>query len=301
MLRGFLIPPDSRLPHVRGVHTGEHDHIRSEGRVGEKLSRPALRRPPDEEQVMPSGQSGLQVGVSDIGEVRVLRFSGALDATTYAPIRDGIVKAALDEPDSVVIDVTELTVREDPAWAVFTSARWQIAEWPNIPLAMVCAHGQGRNAALRNGITRYVPMYTTLETALAELSADGLQRYRRRSRALLPSQPTSIRRCRELATEWLTEWARTDFIHVVSTVATELVEIALADTDRDFALRLETDGSTVSVAIQHIGIVNPVRRKSARDNVSGLDLVAGNSRAWGNYTTSVGNTVWAVVGPENRF
>ncbi len=108
-------------------------------------------------------------------------------------------------------------------------------------------------------------------------------------------------KCRELTTGWLTDWARNDFIHVVSTVATELVEAALADTDRNFALRLETDGSTVSVAIQHVGIVNPVHRKSARDNISGLDLVAGNSRAWGNYTTSAGNTVWAVVGPENRF
>ena len=265
------------------------------------MGRPALRRPPDEERVMPSGNSALQVDVTDIGAVCLLTFVGALNARTYAPIRDAVVKAALDEPDSVVIDVTELTVREDPAWAVFTSARWQIAEWPNIPLAMVCAHGQGRNAAQRNGITRYVPMYATLESALAELSADILQRYRRRSRASLPSQPSSIRRCRELTTEWLTEWARTDFIHVVSTIATELVEVALADTDRDFALRLETDGPTVSVAIQHVGIVNPVRRKSARDNVSGLDLVAGNSRAWGNYTTTAGNTVWAVVGPENRF
>jgi hypothetical protein len=104
-----------------------------------------------------------------------------------------------------------------------------------------------------------------------------------------------------LTTQWLTEWARTDFIYVVSTVATELVETALVDTDRNFALRLETDGSTVSVAIQHVGIVSPVHRKSARDNVSGLDLVEGNSRAWGNYTTTAGNTVWAVVGPENRF
>ena len=148
------------------------------------MSRPALRQLPDEERVMPSGHSALQVGVSDVGEVRVLTLVGALNAATYAPIRDSIIKAALDEPDSVVIDVTALTVPEDPAWAVFTSARWQIAEWPNVPLAMVCAHGQGRNAAQRNGITRYVPMYATLESALAELSADGLHRYRRRSHHL---------------------------------------------------------------------------------------------------------------------
>ena len=88
---------------------------------------------------------------------------------------------------------------------------------------------------------------------------------------------------------------------MVSTVATELVEAVLVETDSDFVLRLETDGSTVSVVVQHVGIANPVRRKSDRDKVSGLDLVAANSRAWGSYTSSAGNTVWAVVGPENRF
>jgi len=38
-----------------------------------------------------------------------------------------------------------------------------------------------------------------------------------------------------------------------------------------------------------------------RWKLTDLELVAGNSRAWGNYTTTAGNTVWAVVGPENRF
>ena len=66
------------------------------------MSRPTLRHTPDEERVMPSGHSALQVGVTDVGKVRVLTLVGALNATTYAPIRDTIVKAALDEPDSVV-------------------------------------------------------------------------------------------------------------------------------------------------------------------------------------------------------
>src|ERR1700761_1630290 len=233
------------------------------------MGRPALRHPSDEERVMPGGHGVLRVGFSDVGQVRVLTLVGALDATTYAPIRDAIVRAALDEPDSVVIDVTRLSVREDPAWAVFTSARWQIVEWPNVPLALVCAHAQGRNAAQRNGVARHVPVHPNLESALAELSVDEKTRYRRRSRALLPSQRSSIRTCRELTTGWLTDWARNDFIHVVSTVATELVEAALAETDRNFALHLETDGSTVSVAIQHVGVVNAVRRKSHLDKVSG--------------------------------
>ena len=243
----------------------------------------------------------LQFNATDVGDARVLTVDGVLDATTYLPLREAIVKAALDEPRLVVVDISWLTVREDPAWAVFTSARWQIAEWPGVPIGLVSPHEQDRNNLHRNGITRYVPIYPTLTMALSELTVDLQQRYRRRARAVIPAGPGSVRRCRELAAEWLSEWSRLDFIHVASLIATELVEAALSATDRDFVLRVETDGSTVSVVVQHVGIANPVQRKSVHDNVSGLDLVVANSRAWGTYTTLSGNTIWAVVGPENRF
>lgn len=246
-------------------------------------------------------KSELRFSTKGVDDACVLTVEGVLDATTYLPLREAIVKAALDEPCVVIIDITWLTVREDPAWAVFTSARWQIAEWPDVRIGLVSAHDQDRKNLHRNGITRYVPLFTTVELALSELSVDAQQRYRRRARASVPAQQSSIRRCRELTAQWLAEWSRTDFTHVASLVAAELVEAALAATDCEFALRVETDGSTVSVAVQHVGIANPARRKSFGDKISGLDLVAGNSRAWGTYTTLSGNTIWAVVGPENRF
>jgi hypothetical protein len=77
--------------------------------------------------------------------------------------------------------------------------------------------------------------------------------------------------------------------------------MALANTTSPFSLRLETDGSTVAVAVQHLGILKTIRGESLGGNVSEQELVAANSRIWGNYTSAVGNTVWAVVGPENRF
>jgi hypothetical protein len=243
----------------------------------------------------------LRFSTADVDDARVLTVDGVLDASTYLPMREAIVKAALDEPRIVIIDVSWLTVREDPAWAVFTSARWQVAEWPGVLIGLVSSHEQDRNSLHRNGINRYVPVYTTVELALSELSVDIEQRYRRRARASIPIGRSSVRRCRELTAQWLSEWSRMDFIHVASVVATELVESALSATDIEFVLRLETDGSTVSVAVQHVGIANPVQRKSAHDKVSGLDLVAANSRTWGTYTTLSGNTIWAVVGPENRF
>lgn len=249
---------------------------------------------------MSGRRSELRITASTVTDARLLTIDGVLDDTTYVPLRDAVVKAALDEPRAVIIDVTRLVVRDDPAWAVFTSARWEVSDWPDIPIGLVCANDQGKNGLRRNGVTRYVPVYPTLQSAVAELSADELRRYRRRVRATLPAMKSSTRRCRELTAEWLTAWSRSDFIHAVSLVATELVEMTLAATGSPFVLRLETDGSTVAVAVQHVGSAEATRREPIGDAVCGLDLVAASSRVWGTYTTAAGNTVWAVVGPENR-
>jgi STAS domain-containing protein len=265
------------------------------------MSCPVLRQPWDEEWIVAGQRSELRITASGVENTRVLTIDGLLDETTYVPLRDAIVKTALDEPLAVIIDVTRLTVRDDPAWAVFTSARWQIAEWPDIPIGMVCAHDQGQNALRRNGITRYVPAYPTVESAITELAADGLRRYRRRVAASLPAAETSIHGSRELVAQWLTAWSRSDFIHAVSIVASELVEMALVDSDSALSLRVETNGSTVAVAVQHVDVGNAGRREFIGDSVSSLDLVAANCRVWGSYTSAAGNTVWAVVGPENRF
>jgi hypothetical protein len=250
---------------------------------------------------MAGRRSELRIRAAAAADARVLTLDGVLDGATYIPLRDAIVKAALDEPLAVIIDVTALTVREEPVWSVFTSARWQIADWPDVPIGLVCAHDQGQNVLRRNGITRYVPAYPTLQSAITELLDDGLRRYRRRARASLPPVTGSIHRCRELTAQWLTAWSRSDFIHAVSIVATELAETALVDTNRPFSLRVEADGSTVAVAVQHVSMTKTLRRESAGGTVSGLDLVDANCRTWGRYTTAAGNTAWALVGAENRF
>ena len=246
-------------------------------------------------------QSDLRITSGAAENACVLTVHGVLDDTTYLPLRDAIVKAALAEPTAVIIDVTKLVVRSSPAWGVFTSARWQVSEWPDTPIALVCAHNRGQNALRSNGITRYVPAFRTLQSAVTDLAADAARRYRRRMRAVLPATISSTARSRELTAQWLTAWSRTDFIHAVSIVATELIEMALADTDSPLVLRVETDGSTVAVAVQHSGSAKTVRRESLGDEISGLDLIAANCRVWGSHTSASGDTVWVVLGPENRF
>jgi anti-anti-sigma regulatory factor len=245
----------------------------------------------------------LTVIATAAGPNAVLVARGVLDTTTYRSLRDRIIKAALEEPNAVIIDVAELEVPAESAWAAFTSARWHVGVWPEIPIVLVCRHDAGRQAIARNGVSRYVPVYPTVEEAVDALSQRGPPPYRRRARADLPANLTSLRRSRELVAEWLSAWARADFIPVTKVVVTAFVENVLGHTDSRPNLRLETDGATVTVAVSDTSSIPAgVRDTSAAgDPPSGLRVVGALCRAWGNAPTTSGKTVWAVIGPENRL
>lgn len=234
----------------------------------------------------------------------VLIAEGILDSSTYRPLRDAIIKASLDEPPAVIIDVTSLIVPSESAWAVVTSARWHIGEWPDVPLMLVCAHHAGRDAVTRNGITRYVPVYASLEDALRALADGHDDGVRQRARAELTATALSLARARQLTEEWLTAWSRSDLISVVKLVVTVLVENVLVHTDSAPSLRLESKGDAVTVAVEDNTNASAVRRERSPDgneDVSGLAIVAAVCRTWGNAPTPTGKAVWAVIGPENRM
>ena len=252
---------------------------------------------------VPHHRSVLTLSTASVSDNCVLTADGVLDTTTYLPLRDAIVKAALDQPLAVVIDVTTLSVPAPSAWAVFTSARWHVSEWPGVPVALVCRHVDGRDTIHRNGITRYVPVFASVESAVEDLARAGNHRYRQRALAELPAAASSLRRSRDLIREWLTGWSKTDFVPVVSVVATVLVENALAHTGAPVVVRLEAGGDTVAVAVRDSGTALASRREPAdrTEGITGLELVAALSRAWGNAPDPMGKTVWAVIGPENRL
>jgi hypothetical protein len=247
--------------------------------------------------------SALTITADAPAGVPVLTAEGVLDRITYLRLRDAIIKAALDEPDAVIVDVTGLSVPAPSAWAVFTSARWHVSTWPDVPVFLVCAHEAGRDAIARNGVARYVPVYTSIEDALEALAERQPGKARRRARAQLPASLTSLRRSREIVTECLSAWSLPELIPVAKVIVTALVENVLQHTHSEPEVRLETDGSIVTVAVedtshQYAGF----REDSTGTNrPSGLGIVAALCRVWGSAPTASGKTVWAVIGPENRL
>jgi hypothetical protein len=245
----------------------------------------------------------LMITAEAVADATVLVPDGVLDSSSYLALRDVIIKAALDEPAAVIVDVTRLAVPSPSAWAVFTSARWHVGTWPDVPVMLVCAHAPGREAAVRNGVARYVPVFATTAGAIDALSPQGATRTRRRARADLTASIGSLRRARELVAECFTVWSVGDFIPVAKVIVTALVENVLQHTDSPPTVRLETDGSTVTVAVADVSH-SPARLREQLGVVnipSGLSIVAALCRAWGNAPTSSGKTVWAVIGPENRL
>jgi anti-anti-sigma factor len=252
---------------------------------------------------MDSSASSVVVSADMAGAVCLLTVNGVLDTTTYLHVRDAIIKAALDEPQAVLIDVSALDVPASTAWSVFTSARWHVSTWPDVPMALVCGHPGRRRTIKRSSVTRYVPVYPTVDTALAAV-ADGRARARARARIELPASLASLRRAREFVAEWLGEWSHQELIPVATVVVNVFVENVLQHNASAPVLILESDGSVVTVSVQDENSTPAARHEDpyrGGERVSGLAIVASVCRAWGSTPTPSGKTVWAVLGPENQL
>jgi len=232
----------------------------------------------------------------------VLTVTGVLDSSTYLPLRDAIVKAALEEPRAVVIDVNGLDVPAVSAWAVFTSARWLVNTWPAIPILLACDDAGRRATIARNGVTRYVRVHPTAEAALALLTDTALPRLR--ASIELPATLASLRTARQFVSQRLAEWSLDGLVPVATVVVNVFVENVLQHTIGGLALVLETDGKTISVSVRD-GSSTPAARHEdpsrGGEQVSGLAIVATVCRAWGSAPLPSGKAVWALIGPENRL
>jgi anti-anti-sigma factor len=247
--------------------------------------------------------SKLAVSTEAAGTACLLTVEGVLDTTTYLKLRDNIIKAALDEPRAVLVDVNDLGVTVSSAWSVFTSARWHVSTWPDVPVILVCGHLGRRSTIASTGVTRYVPVHATVEAALDALTEDH-RRTRRRAHAELPASLASLRTARRLVAEWLGVWSQTELIPVATVIVNVFVENVLQHTATAPVVVLESDGVWVSISVQDDSTLPAVRHEDpyrGGDRVSGLAIVASVCGAWGSTPRPSGKTVWAIVGPENRL
>lgn len=244
----------------------------------------------------------LAVSAFPVGTASLLTADGVLDSRRYLQLRNRIIEAALGGPRAVLVDVNALRVPASSSWKVFSSARWYVSTWPDVPIILICAHPERRKAIAWSGVTRHVPVQATLEAALGSLS-NG-RRARWRTRAELPSSLATLRKARELVAEWLAAWSHVELVPVATVVVNVFVENVLQHTACTPVLVLESDGEAVTISVQDGSSIPAARHEDpcrGGDRVSGLAIVASVCRAWGSTPMPSGKTVWAVIGPENRL
>jgi anti-anti-sigma regulatory factor len=231
----------------------------------------------------------------------VLRLRGKLTARTYVPIRDAVIKAALDQPTAVIIDVNELEVPDDSGWAVFTSARWHVQQWPQVVIALACGDPAVHQRLDRMSIAHYVPVFTGVAAATRAIR-DGLCRYRRHARTYISHNEFGVRVAESFVRYHLTQWAMECHTPVAVTVATIFVENALRHTGDGCDMRLESIDEDVVIAVSDASKVPAARREPVEGAVpAGLDIVDAICRHWGSAPIPTGKTVWARVRPEDQI
>ncbi|OBB80235.1 sulfate transporter [Mycobacterium colombiense] len=245
----------------------------------------------------------IRVELEPSQDVPILTLEGVLDSSTYRTVRDAVIKAAIDDARAVIVDINRLHAPSPSAWTVFTSARWHVSVWPDVPVLLVCAQPQVRRSIARAGVTRYVPVHSARKLALDAVHSRSLK-IRRRARTELSRSGGSIDLARGLVTDWLTSWEIRDMIAAAATVATVFVENVLDHTESAPVLIVESYQGTVTVAVEDNSSHLPARHEDAdrgADIVSGLAIVSALCRVWGATPTSSGKTVWALVGRENQL
>jgi hypothetical protein len=186
-----------------------------------------------------------------------------LDVRTYQQVRDSVIKAAVDETRAVIVDINGLEVRDDHSWAVFTSARWYVQQWPEVPIALVSSDPGVRKCLADRSVARYVPVYDNLAAASAAIGG-GHCRYRHRAREDFGPYPSSVTSAAIFVRDHLAAWSMRDKIPVASTVVTVFAENALIHSDHAFDVRLEGTTEEVVIAVSDSSTASAVRRERSR-------------------------------------
>jgi anti-sigma regulatory factor (Ser/Thr protein kinase) len=247
-----------------------------------------------------SGSTRLQIDCSVRDGVALVRPTGVLDLTTYADLRDTLIKCALDEPRAVVVDVGTLWVPTEATLAVFSAVWMRVSDWPGVPIVLVVPDPKNRQRLGRRAIARFVPVHATLAEALQQI---GDPPPRRRGVLELPCSSNSPAAARRFVAGTCERWNCVELLPDAVVVASELVENAVRHAHSEPRLRLDLRRGMLTVAVYDNDPTpaQPVAPVGLASRHLGLELVDRLASTWSCAPTwSGGKVVWAVLSPLDR-
>jgi len=221
--------------------------------------------------------------------IAVVRLTGELTGTSTRPAHTALVETLMEEPTSVVVDLSGVTRADEAGLALFPAMGKLAREWPGARL-LLCGLTPGVTAALPE--SGWVSVYDTLADALAAASTDPVPQ---RVHRFLEPTVAAPRVAREMATHAWWDWNLPGGPSSAQILASELVTngVRHARTPLSFSMTLR-DGR-IRLSVQDWAAI-PVRLRSPTESDlqgRGLIVVGAIAARWGSVPLGDGKVVWA--------
>jgi anti-anti-sigma regulatory factor len=225
----------------------------------------------------------------------LVALAGDLDMPDVVPVRLRLLKCLAEHPEALLIDVSDLVVRQPLALSVLTAIVRQAARWPGVPV-LICAPPGDTRQILDGAAFRRLPVFGSLRAARDHAGAH---------RVALPTLTDELlpvsgaaRQARNVATDACVRWDLPELVAPASLVASELVGNVVDHARTMMTLRVTLRRRYLHVSVADGSSAEPVRTRDLRtDAVSGrgLMLVEATAHSWGWLPTDTGKVVWAAL------
>jgi hypothetical protein len=222
------------------------------------------------------------------GSYPVVRLIGVLDADTADAVRFALVDLLAQQPEAIVIDVSDLQLPDPDATSVLRDLARETVDWPAAHLVLSAPTSEPWH-------TTGLPVWRSSADAFADLGEP--ERPRQLSLDLEPVGGAA-RRSRELVTEACGRWDLPALAGPACIVVTEMVNnvVAHAKTPMIVLLAMRPDAMAVAVRDRSTTVpqfTGPVPATSHGGR--GLLLIDSVADRWGSLRLERGKVVWAVL------
>jgi anti-anti-sigma regulatory factor len=219
----------------------------------------------------------------------VVRLSGVLDASTGPAVRTALLDVLAQQPEAVIVDVSDLTPADSAASDVLRELDRDTADWPGAHLVL-CAPGADwvwKSAGL--------PIWPSRASAVAELGDPDPGQYLNLS---LEPAVGAARRSRELVTEACGRWDLPGLAGPSCIVVTEMVNNVVAHARTPMIVLLARRGELMTVAVRDGSATLPRFAGPVAPTAyggRGLLLIDSVADRWGSLPLAGGKVVWAIM------
>ncbi|MFG2049870.1 STAS domain-containing protein [Micromonospora sp. NPDC048935] len=237
--------------------------------------------------------SRITCDVRSTAPVAVVRLRGALDLGTMRSVHEALNDALVDQTEALVVDLTEVDVRDRLALSVFAAAARRAEEWPAVPVVLCSPSPVAERWLAETTTCRVVPV----SPSCAEATRVAGTMATLRMRARLEPVAGACRRARELVTDACARWNLPDASGPAALVLSELVGnvVRHAGTPMQVTVTLRRPYLHLAVVDGSRAQARPGGTDLRAEGGRGLLLVRELTQRWGSVPAGQGKAVWAML------